>query len=198
VGHSARRDFRAGLASGVHPRDQYGREIAPKDLSPEKYPPLQAQVPRALANFFWYYTNLLYINNGYDFFSPDPGVSHIIRYEIYNDAGERIAKGQFPDRHGSAAALLSPAHDAGGSIVRLETRRIRLGEPDCRPPAGGSRRLTRTHGKSDSSPSDPAQVLAGEKIDAEKTYEVLGVMDHRRGDLGSANEPGVRIPGGRP
>jgi len=42
------------------------------------------------------YLQAAYLNHGYRFFAPNPGPSHIVRYEVDVDFGTTI-KGQFPD-----------------------------------------------------------------------------------------------------
>lgn len=37
------------------------------------------------------------LNNGYRFFAPDPGASHLVKYELLKD-GQPIATGKFPDK----------------------------------------------------------------------------------------------------
>lgn len=43
------------------------------------------------------YTSALYMRHGYRFFAPDPGPSHLLRFEVVNESGEVIA-GRFPDK----------------------------------------------------------------------------------------------------
>jgi hypothetical protein len=43
------------------------------------------------------YLQAAYLNHGYKFFGPDPGPSHLVRYVIELDDGERIEE-TFPDR----------------------------------------------------------------------------------------------------
>jgi len=51
----------------------------------------------ALRPVFRPYNGATYQGNSYKFFSPDPGPSHLIRYELVNDKGEKTT-GTFPDR----------------------------------------------------------------------------------------------------
>jgi hypothetical protein len=83
---------------GGRPLDEHGRPVR---LDPRQEELWQRPIlPRLLSQnpVIRHYANLLYINSGYNFFSPDPGVSHLIRFEIFNDAGEKIVEGQLPDR----------------------------------------------------------------------------------------------------
>lgn len=44
------------------------------------------------------YTSALYMRHGYRFFAPDPGPSHLLRYEVVSSDGESIVEGRFPDK----------------------------------------------------------------------------------------------------
>lgn len=55
------------------------------------------------------YIDALGLNNGYRFFAPEPGPSHLIRYELVLDDGTEI-KGQFPDRKVNRPRLLYHRH----------------------------------------------------------------------------------------
>jgi hypothetical protein len=165
---------------GGAPRDAYGRPIPREQLA--NYPMQTPVFPRLLTDALWYYTNLLYINNGYDFFSPDPGVSHLIRYEIFTDAGEKIAAGQFPNRGEQWPRLLYHRH-----MMLVEQSH----EPMPGMPQGWEYRIAeRLLEKYDGDRIrlvmlrhhllTPQQVLEGQRIDGETTYEEIGVLEHRR------------------
>jgi hypothetical protein len=169
---------------GGVPRDEYGRELSPEQLRQTDYPVQMPVLPRILNKSLRHYANLLFINHGYDFFSPDPGVSHLIRYEVYNDAGEKLTAGQFPHRGEQwprlfyhrhmmlVEQLFEPAGDdarAKSSLGRIADRLMLV--------HGGVRarlQLLRHHLLA------PHQVLAGQRIDAEGTYEQLDLIEHRR------------------
>jgi hypothetical protein len=51
------------------------------------------------------YVDALYLNNGYRFFAPEPGPSHLIRYELKLADGREV-KGQFPDHKVNRPRLL--------------------------------------------------------------------------------------------
>lgn len=55
------------------------------------------------------YTRALSLDNGYRFFAPEPGPSHLIRYEIVSPSGEKI-EGQFPDLRVHQPRLLYHRH----------------------------------------------------------------------------------------
>lgn len=44
------------------------------------------------------YTSALYMRHGYRFFAPDPGPSHLLRYEVVSSDGELVVEGRFPDK----------------------------------------------------------------------------------------------------
>jgi hypothetical protein len=65
-------------------------------LGPWAMPP-SSDLARACFRLFQPYMQLLFLDNGYRFFAPEPGPSHLIRYQIVQQDGSRLA-GQFPDR----------------------------------------------------------------------------------------------------
>ena len=182
---------------GGIPRGADGRAVPPNQMG--NFPAQRPLLPELLAKSLRHYQNLLYINNGYDFFSPDPGVSHLIRYQVFDENDQKIAEGQMPDRREQWPRLFYHRHmmlveqsadplfaSAGwefkiadrlleahnGSRVRLEQVRHHL--------------LT------------PEEVKAGRRINEESTYEGLAFLDHRRAAKAPAQsgEPPVSVPGG--
>jgi hypothetical protein len=166
---------------GGPPLDAQGRPVPPQQFDPRTYPAQLPVLPMALTKYLHHYANLLYINNGYDFFSPDPSVSHLIRYEIYNNAGEEIAKGQFPNRREQWPRLFYHRHmmlveqsrDPAMAGLGIEAA---IAEELLEKHDGDRARLSmiRHHLLT------PQQVKDGMRIDAPATYEELGVMEHRR------------------
>jgi hypothetical protein len=55
------------------------------------------------------YLEVLFLNHGYHFFAPDPGPSHLVRYELKFDDG-RIEAGVFPDKTQHKPRLLYHRH----------------------------------------------------------------------------------------
>lgn len=51
------------------------------------------------------YSESLYLLHGYRFFAPEPGPSHVLRYQITQESGS-VIEGQFPDREGHWPRLL--------------------------------------------------------------------------------------------
>jgi len=89
-----------------------GRVVPREQIDRTKHPTLRLRVPEALAGpesafpIIYHYANLLYINNGYDFFSPDPVGSYIIKYEVFDSMGQTIKAGEFPDANARWPRLL--------------------------------------------------------------------------------------------
>jgi hypothetical protein len=86
--------------------------VQPEQINRDQHPPVQAIVPEGIAGrlsrfpLIYHYANLLYINNGYDFFSPEPTGSFLLQYEVFDTLGQSIKKGQFPDRETQWPRLL--------------------------------------------------------------------------------------------
>lgn len=51
------------------------------------------------------YTSALYMRHGYRFFAPDPGPSHLLRYEVVDESGDVVA-GRFPDKSNHKPRLM--------------------------------------------------------------------------------------------
>ena len=64
--------------------------------SPLSTPP-SSGLSESITRNFRPYLLTLYLTHGYRFFAPEPGPSHIVRYEVIKSDGE-IINGQFPDR----------------------------------------------------------------------------------------------------
>lgn len=66
--------------------------------------PLAAVEPRSglamdLQSMVYPYTQAMFLQHGYRFFAPEPGPSHILKYELTTRDGKKVA-GHFPDRNG--------------------------------------------------------------------------------------------------
>ncbi len=55
-----------------------------------------SQLSQKLWSGFRPYLEVLYLNHGYHFFAPDPGPSHLVRYELRFEDG-RVEEGVFPN-----------------------------------------------------------------------------------------------------
>ncbi len=67
--------------------------VAPMSLSPGG----GSELFRSLQRLFRPYLDVAYLNHGYGFFSPNPGSSYLIRYEVQTQDG-RVVEGVLPDR----------------------------------------------------------------------------------------------------
>jgi hypothetical protein len=142
------------------------------------------ELARVLAKNLRHYANLLYINHGYEFFSPDPSVSHLIRYEVFSDAGEKIASGEFPNRRQQWPRLFYHRHmmlveqifEPGATDARIRQRLDLIADRLIESYHGGAARLqlVRHHLLT------PQEVKAGQRIDGESTYESLVVIERQR------------------
>src|SRR3982750_1205406 len=45
-----------------------------------------------------WYLDALYMNQGHSFFAPEVGPGHLIRYQLLDQSGREIDKGEFPSR----------------------------------------------------------------------------------------------------
>ncbi|MGE3408441.1 MAG: hypothetical protein AB7I37_16600 [Pirellulales bacterium] len=77
--------------------------IAPMAVAPQSI----------LASDFWSvvrpYLEACYLNHGYHFFGPEPGPSHLVRYEIELPDGQQVA-GEFPNKQEHWPRLLYHRH----------------------------------------------------------------------------------------
>lgn len=188
------RDIRIpALPPGMPVRDAQGRVVPLDQLDPLRYPPQRPTLPLALYEFFFHYANLIYINNGYDFFSPDPDASRLIRYWVYDSAGQEIATDRFPDlksqwprlfyhRHMMLAAQL---REFGEDGLRLLARRLLRTVPNA----------ARVHVELFAHELlTPEQVKAGTPLDDAGTYQTLGAIDEYAPATPASGET-VRVQG---
>lgn len=77
--------------------------IAPMAVAP------CSQLSLKLWRGFRPYLEVLYLNHGYHFFAPDPGPSHLVRYELRFDDG-RVEEGVFPNKTQHKPRLLYHRH----------------------------------------------------------------------------------------
>lgn len=76
--------------------------------APYALPPTPAIATRTW-EFFQPYLQACYLNHGYAFFSPDPGPSHLIRYELELPGGKQV-EGIFPNLEEHQPRLLYHRH----------------------------------------------------------------------------------------
>jgi hypothetical protein len=173
-------------------RDAAGRELSPEQM--RQYPMQTPVLPRTVNKALRHYANILFINHGYDFFSPDPGVSHVVRYEVFSDAGQSLAKGQLPNRREQWPRLFYHRHmmlveqslELGGEANAQSWLR-RIADRLLEKYDGDRIRLVllRHHLLT------PQQVLSGARIDGDATYEQLDVVEQRRVRTPAENSPGT-------
>lgn len=67
-------------------------------MAPLSVPPSSQLVLDIAQRRMQWYLDALYLNHGYHFFAPDPSFGHIISYEVLDERGQVIERGEFPDR----------------------------------------------------------------------------------------------------
>ena len=73
-------------------------------IGPWAMPP-SSELAAGCARIFHPYLDVLCLANGYRFFAPEPGPSHLVRYEVTQDDGTRKSA-VFPDRQQHKPRLL--------------------------------------------------------------------------------------------
>lgn len=178
----------------VPPVDAAGRPLPPPAMDSPLWQ--QPVLTRKLRRLFRHYLNLAYLNHGYQFFAPDPGGSHLIRYQVWNAEGAEIASGKFPDLQTEWPRLFYHRY------MMLAAQTGDMGEESGRLYA---RHLLRTYGGKRARLEwvlhkllSPRQVLDGTPLDDKSTYVVLAeIRETAELPAGSpAGEPAVAIPGG--
>ncbi len=74
-------------------------------LGPFAMPPQTSELGATLAGVYRPYVDALSLANGYRFFAPEPGPSHLVRYELTFDDGT-TRQGVFPSRDEHKPRLL--------------------------------------------------------------------------------------------
>ena len=70
--------------------------VAAVFVGPWAMPP-NSRLAVAVGRVFQPYLDVLSLGNGYRFFAPEPGPSHLVRYEVTLDDGT-LVEGSFPNR----------------------------------------------------------------------------------------------------
>ena len=78
-------------------------------VAPWSSPPPSSDLSRRVASWFSPYLHLAFLNHGYRFFAPNPGPSHLVRYELEMPDGS-IQRGRFPDLNRHWPRLLYHRH----------------------------------------------------------------------------------------
>lgn len=98
--------------------------------SPLAQPLYQAMLP---------YIDALYLNHGYFFFAPEPGPSHLVRYEADLGSGKSPIVGQLPDRTTQWPRLLYHRHFMMTETLTQFYEPLSFGRPKPTPPVSESR-----------------------------------------------------------
>jgi hypothetical protein len=77
-------------------------------IAPFSVPP-SSPLAQQLATWFRPYLEAAYLNHGYKFFAPDPGPTHLVRYELQLPGGE-TKTGTFPNLAEQRPRLLYHRH----------------------------------------------------------------------------------------
>ncbi|TWT86799.1 hypothetical protein Mal64_36290 [Pseudobythopirellula maris] len=137
-----------------------------------------------------WYSDPLYLNNGYHFFGPEPPVNHLVWYRVLDDAGETVTEGEFPNlkqqwprllyhRHMMLAdqAAIPPGPQDFNERLRLSLRSY-------------AKRILRVHGGSQvrvayvrHDPLLPEHVREGADAYAESTYQIVFELTEYASDL---------------
>ncbi|TWT97913.1 hypothetical protein Pla108_20670 [Botrimarina colliarenosi] len=64
----------------------------------------------ATSPYVRWYTDSLYLNQGYHFFGPDPPRNHLVRYSVTDQQGAVVAEGSFPDKAAQRPRLFYHRH----------------------------------------------------------------------------------------
>jgi hypothetical protein len=98
--------------------------------APWSAPPPSSGLSQTVARLFTPYLQAAYLNHGYRFFAPNPGPSHLVRYELEMPDGS-IREGRFPDLREHWPRLLYHRH-----LMVSETV-FNLTAPFVEPPPAG-------------------------------------------------------------
>jgi hypothetical protein len=74
-------------------------------MGPFAMPPQTSELATSVATVYRPYVDVFSLANGYRFFAPEPGPSHLVRYELTFDDGHSEG-GSFPDREVNKPRLL--------------------------------------------------------------------------------------------
>lgn len=96
--------FRARVIGSV----LIGFHMAAIIIAPWSAPP-SSPLAQAAADPFQPYLQAAYLNHGYHFFAPEPGPSHLVRYELKMPDGS-VKTGRFPDLSEHQPRLLYHRH----------------------------------------------------------------------------------------
>jgi hypothetical protein len=157
-------------------------------LAPMSVPP-SSQVVRDVCQRppMQWYLDALYLNHGYYFFAPDPGDGHLIYFDVYDQQGNVVRQGKFPDWDVQWPRLWYHRHfmlaDQVGAGIPDEQLQRRFLEAYAR------QLLRQFKGESvrirwvAHHPVDPFRASDPTKLDAKDSYELRLEVIQRRSDL---------------
>jgi hypothetical protein len=154
-----------------------------------------------LQRFYRPYLEITYLNHGYKFFGPDPGPSHLVRYDLELVDGSHRT-GTFPDRAEHWPRLLYHRHFmlsetimnfAGPGDPRLPWEDQPLSQGQREFARAYARHLLAKHGARrvtldlvEHLIPDPKDVLNGMKLDDSRLYRKRRLGTYDAGELGDA------------
>jgi hypothetical protein len=109
-----RNSFRPPNSAWTHPRRRLASalilaHLATVFIAPWSAPPPAPLLAGRAARVVSPYLQAAYLNHGYRFFAPDPGPSHLVRYELVGADGSAI-RGRIPDPAKHRPRLLYHRH----------------------------------------------------------------------------------------
>jgi hypothetical protein len=154
-----------------------------------------------------WYLDALYMNQQHSFFAPDVGPGNIIRYELFDQSGQLMEKGNLPDRKEHWPRLRYHRHFmladqadylSANDQYRKQWQRAFL--------EGFARHLLRVHEDAASVrvqrvahwPIPRTLALEGRKIDDQQGYDTQLEVTQRRSDLGPPESNQSNAPYMRP
>ena len=136
-----------------------------------------------------WYTDPLYLNHGYHFFGPEPPINQLVRWAVYDQTGEAIATGEFPNTEQQWPRLLYHRHmmladQASLAPAADETQATKLSLRSY------ARHLLQKHGGIEARVDcvrhallEPSEVLAGVDPYLPETFLPVDSVIERRVDL---------------
>lgn len=141
--------------------------------------------------FVRWYSDSLYLNQGYHFFGPDPPRNHVLRYTVTDDAGAVVAEGSLPDKSAQRPRLYYHRHmmladQAGNGPPDIDSDQwLRLSL------RGYARHLVRAYGGAHATveclihnPLPPWAVLDGRDPNAPEMFESVARVEETSTSLG--------------
>jgi hypothetical protein len=140
---------------------------------PWALPPQRSQLAATCARLLHPYLQALSLDNGYRFFAPEPGPSHLVRYEVVLPGGEKINR-TFPNRQEQWPRLLYHRYFMLSEFINS------LGSRGGPQPSAADRRLLEAY--TDSYARHLAHVYGTEHIDLYlRRHRIARIDDVRAG-----------------